>query len=384
LLTYHKSDKHSYNTIDIFRHVYTLILINNSISKTSKNTLEFKLNFLYTESTTMIKKGILLINLGTPDSANPRSVYRYLKQFLNDPRVIDLPSIARWILTNLIIVPFRYKKSADAYQQIWTKTGSPLLTNSLSLRNALANELGTDYSVELGMRYGNPSIESALARLKSYEKIIAIPLFPQYSSAATGSALENVLSCLSKQWNIPELSIKKDFYNDPGFIAAYVDRIKQIIAHRKVDHIVFSYHGLPERHLTKSQCTAICTHTHACPKIDSTNMYCYRAQCYETTVLLAKGLQLNPSQYTVAFQSRLGRTPWIKPYTDLVLPELYQKGMKTIAVVCPSFVADCLETLEEINIRAREDWKKLGGEEFIFIPCLNDHPLWVNALYPLI
>jgi ferrochelatase len=332
----------------------------------------------------MQKIGVILINLGTPDNASPRAVYRYLTQFLNDPRVIDLSGMLRWILTNLIIVPFRYKKSAEAYHQIWTDAGSPLLTNSLNLSNALASQLGAAYQVVLGMRYGNPSIESALVKLKDCEHIIAIPLFPQYSSAATGSAIQNFLEHISKQWNIPKLYITNDFYNDPGFIDAYIDRIKESVAGKNVSHFVFSYHGLPERHITKSECRSSCGHVDACPKIDATNAYCYRAQCYETSRLLATGLQLNPDQYTVTFQSRLGRTPWIKPYTDLVLPDLHQKGIKNISVVCPSFVADCLETLEEINIRARADWNQLGGNEFIFVPCVNDHPRWVAALVDMV
>lgn len=336
------------------------------------------------EQMIMRKKGILLINLGTPDRPDPKSVYCYLKQFLNDPRVIDLPNIIRWVLTNLIIVPFRYKKSAEAYQQIWTDEGSPLLTHSIQLKDALARQLGVDYQVELGMRYGNPNLPSIIDKIKTCEQLFVIPLFPQYSSAATGSAIENLLSLLSKQWNLPELYIKKDFYDHPGFIAAYTDVIKKTIYKKNIDHIVFSYHGLPERHITKSDCHAICGHTDACPKIDTANAYCYRAQCYRTSVLLAESLQLRQDQYTVAFQSRLGRTPWIKPYTDLILPTLYQKGIKNLALVCPSFVADCLETLEEINIRARADWLALGGSEFIFVPCINDHPVWVSALADMI
>jgi ferrochelatase len=170
-------------------------------------------------SAKMKKTGVLLINLGTPDNPKARSVYRYLTQFLNDPRVIDLSGMLRWILTNLIIVPFRYKKSAEAYHQIWTDAGSPLLINSLNLGNALANQLGKHFQVVLGMRYGNPNIESSLAKFKDCKRIIVIPLFPQYSSAATGSAIQNFLEHISKQWNIPEIYIKNDFYNDPGFIA---------------------------------------------------------------------------------------------------------------------------------------------------------------------
>jgi ferrochelatase len=329
-------------------------------------------------------KGILLINLGTPDNTDGASVYRYLTQFLNDPRVIDLPAVLRWILTNLIIVPFRFKKSAEAYQQIWTLTGSPLLTNSIKLKNSLALELGDEYQVELAMRYGNPSIAKALHSMQGCEQLMVIPLFPQYSSAATGSALEETILQISKQWNIPDLYCINNFYDNPGFIDAYVNVLKDSLANQSVDHIILSFHGLPERHITKSDCQAHCDHINACPIIDMKNNFCYRAQCYQTAARIAEKLSWRQDQYTVSFQSRLGRTPWIKPYTDLVLPELFQKGIKNIAIVCPSFVADCLETLEEINIRAREDWKKLGGNAFLFVPCINDHSRWVKALADIV
>lgn len=328
----------------------------------------------------MTKKGVLLINLGTPDSAEPRAVYRYLKQFLNDPRVIDLPHVIRWVLINLLVIPKRYKKSSKAYQKIWTEQGSPLLVNSVNLEHALSAELGEGYKVALGMRYGNPSISLALASLKDCGEIIAIPLFPQYSSAATGSAIENLMLHLAKGWNIPQLFIKRDFYDHPGFIKAYAEVIKQNTANKAIDFFIFSYHGLPERHVVKSHCHTLCNRIDACPDMDISNQYCYRAQCYSTSKLLAKALNLTQDQYAVAFQSRLGRTPWIKPYTDQLLPTLREKGINNIAVVCPSFVADCLETVEEVNIQIREQWAALGGQAFTFIPCLNDHPAWVKAL----
>lgn len=332
----------------------------------------------------MTKKGVLLINLGTPDHCNTKSVRRYLKEFLLDPRVIDIPAIFRWILVNLVILPFRSSKSAAAYQKIWLHSGSPLLVHGVELQQSVSHELGSDYHVELGMRYGNPSIESALDKLKDCDNIFIIPLFPQYSSAANGSAIEKSLNILAKKWNIPALTIVRDFYKDHGFISAYADIIKKTIGEKKIDLVLFSYHGLPERHITKSECLASCDRLAPCPKMNDDNIYCYRAQCYETTSLITDELNLSPEQYRVSFQSRLGRTPWIKPYTDLILPELIAQGIKNIAIVCPSFVADCLETLEEINIRAREQWKMLGGEEFTFIPCLNDHPVWVKSLAKMI
>lgn len=327
-----------------------------------------------------MKKGILLINIGTPDQPDTKSVRRYLKEFLSDPRVIDLPAISRWLLVNLLVLPFRSRKSAAAYQKIWYKQGSPLLVHTKLLRNSLAKELGPDYKVVFGMRYGQPNIEHALENLKDCSSIKIIPLFPQYSSAATGSAIERSLKVLQSNWNMPAIEISNEFYAHPGFIASYVDLIRQTLAEKKVDMLLFSYHGLPERHIDKSKCVAACDHLHACPAVTADNEYCYRAQCYATSDLIAKELNLSPVLYRVAFQSRLGRTPWIKPYSDLLLPELIQSGVKSIAVVSPSFVSDCLETLEEINIRMRAQWKALGGEEFVFVPCLNHSETWVKNL----
>jgi ferrochelatase len=332
----------------------------------------------------MNKIGVLLINLGTPDNCEPMAVYRYLTEFLNDPRVVDLPQLIRWFLINCIIVPFRYQKSVHAYQKIWTKEGSPLLINSVKVKNALAAELGNEYQIEIAMRYGKPTIQSALKNLQQCDRLIALPMFPQYSSAATGSAIAKLLNELAKQNNIPEIKIIRDFYNHPGYINAYADIIKKNLAYSSPEIILFSYHGLPENHINKSNCQAICNRSDPCPSITTNNLYCYRAQCYATSHLLASALNLTDTQYHVSFQSRLGHTPWIKPYTDLLLPRLYQKGIRKIAVACPSFTADCLETLEEVNIRLREQWLSVGGTEFNFIPCLNDHPLWAKAIANII
>lgn len=329
----------------------------------------------------MDKKGILLINLGTPDKPDKKSVRRYLREFLNDPRVIDLPFVARWLLLHLIILPFRPKQSAAAYQKIWTDLGSPLLVHGNELKNALALKLGENYEVDLGMRYGNPSIEAAFHKLKNCYEIIILPLFPQYSSAATGSAIEESIKLIAKKWNIPQITIINSFYNHPEFISTYAEIIKE---NTENNFILFSYHGLPERHINKSQCNAKCDRINSCPKIDENNIFCYRAQCYTTSDLLAKSLNLKKNQYKTSFQSRLGRTPWIKPYTDLILSELIHQGVRNLSVVCPSFIADCLETIEEMGIRAREDWQALGGDNFKLIPCLNSHPSWVTAVTKLI
>lgn len=332
----------------------------------------------------MSKTGVLLINLGTPDHCDRRSVYRYLTEFLNDKRVIDLPAVARFVLTNLLIVPFRSRASAEAYKQIWTEAGSPLLVHTLALTKAVQEQLGDDYQVECAMRYGKPSIETAIKNLSLCENITILPLFPQYSSAATGSALEKTLSLISQQWNVPSIKVINDFYDHPGFINPYADLIRRELADKPVDIVLFSYHGLPERHIDKSACHAACDRMHACPLMNDANAFCYRAQCYQTSIKLAEAAGLAADKYRVSFQSRLGRTPWIKPYTDTLLPELIKQGHKKIAVACPSFVSDCLETLEEVNMRLREQWLALGGEAFHFIPCLNSDAGWVLGVSQII
>lgn len=332
----------------------------------------------------MGKKAVLLINLGTPSDCDKKSVRRYLQEFLLDPRVIDLPKVIRWILVHFFILPFRTKTSAAAYQKIWQSSGSPLLYHSEQLKLALAQELGDGFVVELGMRYGQPALIDAIEKTKDKESVIVIPLFPQYSSAASGSALELFFRTMSSKWNIPSLKIIKDFYEHPGFIASYAKLIQEHLTNQHIDLLLFSYHGLPLRHINKSACLEKCDHFKPCTSMNNHNLYCYRAQCYATSHAIANSLGLQKNQYAVSFQSRLGRTPWIEPYTDLYLPELIQKGIKNIAIVCPSFVSDCLETLEEVDIRLRQQWSQLGGQHFTFIPCLNTSPLWVKALAEIV
>jgi ferrochelatase len=337
-------------------------------------------SYLPLQTTSMKKTGVLLLNLGTPSHCDTRAVRRYLREFLSDPRVIDLPALLRWLLLNAVILPVRPKKTAKAYQAIWSATeGSPLLQHSQALQAALSARLGDGYVVALGMRYGQPSIEAAFNDLKACQRLIILPLFPQYSSAATGSAVEKTLSCLSRHWNVPDIIVQRDFYAEPGFIKAYADLIQRSLSHQKIERLIFSYHGLPERHIRKSGCQAVCAATD-CPPITEKNQSCYRAQCYATSHAIAQAMGLPADQYIVCFQSRLGRTPWIKPYTDEVLTALVQKNIRHIAVVCPSFVADCLETLEEIGMRGKAQWEGLGGKTFIAVPCLNAEIAWVDAL----
>ncbi|MCK6552851.1 ferrochelatase [Myxococcota bacterium] len=332
--------------------------------------------------------GVLLVNLGTPDSPSVSDVRRYLREFLSDPRVIDIPAVPRWLLLNLVILPFRPKKSAHAYSSIWTKEGSPLLVYEQALTAGVAERLGDRYVVELGMRYGNPSIPSALAKLGAADvsRIVVLPLFPQYAAASTGSAVERVLEVAGRAWNVPALDTITDFYDEPGFIGAFAEVARPVLAGFGADHVLFSYHGVPERHVTKGDPTGrhcLATPT-CCDAITSANRSCYRAQCFATTRALATALGLGAEGHSMSFQSRLGRTPWIRPYTDEVLPELAKRGKKRLAVMCPAFVADCLETLEEIGMRAKEQWKQLGGEDLVLVPSLNAHPAWIDAVAALV
>ena len=325
-----------------------------------------------------MKKGVLLINLGTPDSPSVSDLRRYLRQFLSDPRVIDIPKLARFFLVNCLILPIRPKKSAKAYQSIWTDSGSPLLVHSIQIQETLQSELGKDVEVALAMRYGQPSIKQALSQLAFCNHITIIPLFPQYSSAATGSAIEAVLAQIKQKTVIPNLTVINEFYSHPLFISAYANLIRQYTA----DFYLFSYHGLPERQIIKSGCKTSCKTV--CPKITSSNANCYKAQCYHTTKLIAQELNLDSDSFMTSFQSRLGKTPWITPYTDETLDVLIKKGVKNISVCCPSFVADCLETLEEIGINAKEQWLRLGGEQFNLIPCLNQDATFIAMLKTMV
>jgi ferrochelatase len=327
-----------------------------------------------------MKKGLLLINLGTPNAPDPKAVRRYLREFLLDKRVINLPTLLRYFIVYCLILPFRPKRSAHAYQAIWTSMGSPLLINSELFTQKVQKNLEKTHHVVLGMRYGQPSLHSALLQLKNCRDITILPLYPQYASSSTGSAIEAILSYFQHQPIIPSLHIIRDFYQHPGFIKAFSAQIKPFIT--ESDFILFSYHGVPENHLLNAPCKKICNGP--CTDLKTYHESCYRAQCYRTTQLIAEHLSLAENTYTTAFQSRLGRAAWIKPYTEETLVLLAQSGVKRLAVVCPAFVADCLETLEEIGIRAKEQWLSLGGESFSLIPCINDNDLFVNTVADLI
>ncbi len=329
------------------------------------------------------RTGLLLLQLGTPDAPRAPEVRRYLREFLSDPRVLDVPAPVRWLLLNAVILPFRPRASAKAYASIWTERGSPLLFHSRDFQDALAKRLGEGFVVELGMRYGEPGIAGAVERLveANVERILLFPLFPQYASSSAGSALERALTLLAGRWNVPDLVTVPSLYEAPGFVEALAAVARPVLAEQRVDHVLLSYHGLPERQVRKSDSSgAHCLERpDCCAAIVAANRHCYRAQCAATTRALAGALGLGPGEHTMAFQSRLLRDPWIRPYTDQVLPELYERGVRRLAVLCPSFVADCLETVEEIGIRGREQWQELGGESLVLVPCLNASPVWVEA-----
>lgn len=306
--------------------------------------------------------GILLINLGTPDAPTTPAVRKYLKQFLSDPRVIDIHPILRWLLLYLAVLPFRSPKSAAAYKKIWTEHGSPLLYHTQNLTLEVAQRLGQDYAVEFGMRYGRPSIETAISELsqKGADEIRVLPLFPQYASSSTGSAVAEVGRIAKKMNPPPKMTILSPFYDHSEFIRSFAEVGRPVLERIKPDHTLFSFHGLPERHIQKGD-----------P---------YRDQCFITATAIAEELGLKKESCDVTFQSRLGRTPWIKPYTDLRLLELVREGKKRFVVFCPTFVADCLETLEEITIRNREAALQAGAECVELVPSLNAHPRWVEAV----
>ena len=332
--------------------------------------------------------GVLLINLGTPDAPTPAAVGRYLREFLMDPFVIDLPLPARWLLVNVAIVPRRKFQSAEAYQKIQMPEGSPLLVHTRALAQEVAHRLRhDDFVVEFGMRYGNPSIRSALQNLKARgaSQMIVLPLYPQFAESSFETAVIETKRSARELGCEDQLIFLPPFYNDPGFIAAWAERLRADIAVETTDHLVFSFHGLPVRHLTKfHQKAGYQPTSECCVEITHENENCYRAQCFATARAIAKYLQLNEDDYTVSFQSRLGRAEWINPNTVDVLQSLAHRGLKRIAVACPSFVCDCLETLEEIGMRGRETFLKAGGEALQLIPALNATQPWIDAVVRMI
>ena len=332
--------------------------------------------------------GVLLVNLGSPDSPEVRDVRRFLREFLSDPRVIDIHPMLRWLLLRLVILPFRPRTSAAAYRAIWTERGSPLLVHGRALRDGVQSELGEGWVVRLAMRYGSPSVEEALEGLVAagVDRIVVLPLFPQYSSSSAGSALERVTEVAAGEKHAPPIRAVPPFYEHPAFVSAFAEIATPLLREFAADHVLMSYHGLPERQVragdpSGGHCLA---RPDCCDSVGTVNRDCYRAQCFATSRALAAALDLSESDYTVSFQSRLGRGEWIHPYTDVLLGELAERGVRRLAVACPAFVADCLETLEELGIRGRAQWREAGGEDFLLVPCPNAHPSWVRGVAELV
>ncbi|MGB5848059.1 MAG: ferrochelatase [Ignavibacteriaceae bacterium] len=329
--------------------------------------------------------GVLLINLGTPDSPSVKDVRKYLFEFLNDPRVIDIPAILRFFLVNFIIVPFRAPKSAKIYKDLWTEDGSSILIYGRSIQDKLQLALGNDFEVHLAMRYQNPGMDDILAKMekKNYKKIIIIPLFPQYASASTGSAIDKAMKLISKWWVIPEIKIISQFYDDEGFINTIVGQAKKYNID-EYDHILFSYHGLPVRQVDKVYEDGTLCEEHNCEtEITGENKYCYKATCYATTRLLVEKLNIPNEKYTVCFQSRLDKK-WLEPFSDKVIIEQAKKGAKKLLVFSPAFVADCLETTVEIGMEYQKLFEQHGGEKIQLVESLNDHPMWIETLKKMV
>ncbi|MEY5000123.1 MAG: hypothetical protein RLZZ211_159 [Bacteroidota bacterium] len=336
----------------------------------------------------MKKTGVLLIQLGTPDSPSVSDVRSYLSEFLNDPRVIDIPFLLRAILVNGIIVPFRAPKSAKVYKELWELGDgkSPLLTHSLKLQSLLQEEFkDQEVTFELAMRYKNPSLDTVLERMRkaNYDRIVILPLFPQYASASTGSAVEKAMNIIRKWWVIPEIKVISQFYDNEGYLDSIVDNAKQFDL-SQYDHILFSYHGLPERQVDKVyDGSDLCQDQPCESEINDHNKFCYKATCYATTRLIAERLGLKEDQYTVCFQSRLDKK-WLTPFSDKVVEEWARKGAKKLLVFSPAFVADCLETLIEIGDEYQEIFEEHGGEKVQLVPSSNTHPLFVKGLRALL
>jgi ferrochelatase len=335
--------------------------------------------------------GLLLVNLGTPRSVAVGDVRRYLREFLMDPRVVDIPAIPRWLLVNAIIAPFRAPKSARAYATIWTDRGSPLLRHGEDLVAAVRERLGDRVAgVELAMRYQQPSVAAALERLISAGAagILVLPLFPQYSQAAWLSAVEKVHLEAARLPGMPTLRVVPPFFDDPGYLDACAAQARPVIDELRPEKVLISFHGVPERHVRRSDLSTPGTShclatTDCCDRLVPANRLCYRAQCFATARGIATRLGLGPDRYEVAFQSRLGPVPWIRPFFDQRVVELAESGVQRLAVLSPSFVADCLETLEEIGERARDDFREHGGEELRLVPSLNASPAWIDAVEAL-
>jgi len=328
----------------------------------------------------MVRDGVLLVNLGSPDSTKVGDVRRYLREFLSDDRVLDAPKLIQQAVLNLTILPFRPAKTAHAYSTIWTPDGSPLILSTEDIARKLRERI--DLPVEIGMRYGNPSTEQGVLKLlaQGVKRIYLIPLYPHYAMSSYETAVVKVQEVVARVAPDVSLVIQPPFYDDPRFIHALVEHSKPYL--KDFDLLLFSYHGIPERHLRKSDPShAYClSDVRCCEKKHPAHATCYRAQVFATSRAFCEAAGLEAEQWHVSFQSRLGRDPWLKPYTDTELEALPSRGFKRVVVMCPAFISDCLETLEEIAVEAKETFMEAGGHSFVYAPCLNDSDLFINVL----
>ena len=330
------------------------------------------------------KTAVILANVGTPDEPTVPAVRRYLFQFLNDRRVIDLPWLLQKFLVNVIIVPFRAPKSTKLYQMLWTEKGSPLLTISIESRDKLQERLGENYEVFVGMRYQNPSLKTTLQTIKEkrFDKIVVLPMFPQYASSTTGTISQLVNNEIAK-WNvIPELTIVSQFYDNPGFVKAFSAQIRKYKP-EEFDHIIFSYHGLPFSQTDRVHPAIKTVNCNCEVEMPEHGRFCYKATCYETTRLLAKELGLPKSAYSVAFQSRLTKN-WLKPFSDQEVIKLAKEGKKRVLIAAPAFIADCLETIVEIGVEYQHLFEENGGEKIQLVESLNANADWIETLAELV
>ena len=329
----------------------------------------------------MSRKAALILNLGSPESTSVADVRRYLKEFLLDERVIDSSPFVRNLVVRGLILPTRPKRSAEAYLKVWTEDGSPLVVTSRNLQRKVQDRV--DIPVELAMRYGTPSIPEVISKLKDkgIENLFIMPMYPHYAMSSYETVLVRVQEEIQLQAPSMTWTVLQPFYKDEDYINAMVENARPHITD-DLDKVLFSFHGIPERHLRKADSSqAHCLTTpdccNVCHPVQGT---CYRHQCFETVKAMTKQLGLPMGKQSISFQSRLGREPWLRPYTDHVLEQFPEKGVKRLAVICPAFVSDCLETLEEINMEGRKEFLAAGGEFFTMIPCLNEHPAWISML----
>lgn len=328
-------------------------------------------------------KGILLVNLGSPRSTEVKDVKEYLDEFLMDERVIDYRWFFRTLLVRGIILRTRPKKSAQAYKTVWTDQGSPLIVITQQIKDKL--EKIVDVPVEIGMRYAEPSIETGLRKLQAQgvDEVVLFPLYPQYAMSTTETVVEKAKEVQKKFFPSIKINYVAPFYNRSIYIEALSESIKENLP-ESYDMLQFSYHGVPERHLYKTDPTKTCKIGDCCMKDDyPAHPYCYRHQCFKTTELVRERLGIAPEKVVVSFQSRLGKDKWIEPYTDQTLEHLPKKGVENLAIVCPAFVSDCLETLEEISVEGKEEFLEAGGKEFTYLPCLNDDDRWIEVVKTL-